>query len=264
MMGRITWYTTAALTVLLVPSGCRTVGLRDLATPRPVAPDACLAIGFLGGHDRWDDDTKGVRRLALDLRDPERNVHAETFENRRTDVALAFLEDALDQDRDGAVEPSEIRGLRIVVYGQSLGGFAATVFSRALAERGIPIDLLVLVDSVGWGDEVIPPNVRHVANFYQDEGRFVAGEHPVRPLDPGATTVLGEWELEYDEPPGSEIDLGDLPWHKTAFRVAHARMDRDPRLWRRVGRLVEAACAGRDLERVVSLPGRDRGRDEAP
>lgn len=255
-MGRIASYTVVALSVLsLAPLGCRSVSLRDLATPRPVGSDTCLAIGFLGGRDRWDDPTKGVRRLALSLRDPARGFHAETFENRRTDVALAFVADALDADRDGAVEPAEADRVRLVVYGQSLGGFGASVFARKLAGDGIPIDLLVLIDSVGWGDAIVPPNVRHVANFYQDEGWFVAGEHPLHPLDPDATTVLGEWELEYDEPPGSEIDLGDLPWHKTAFRVAHARMDRDPRLWRRVGRLIEAACAGRDLGRVVSARG---------
>ena len=170
-------------------------------------------------------------------------------------MARAFVADALDGDRDGTIERSETERVRLVVYGQSLGGFGAAVFARELAGEGIAIELLVLIDSVGWGDAVVPSNVRHVANFYQDEGWFVAGEHPLRPIDPDSTTVLGEWELEYDEPPGGEIDLGNLPWHKTAFRVAHARMDRDPRLWRRVGRLIEAACEGRDLARVAdSLP----------
>lgn len=247
-MGRVGWYTAVASTILsLAPFGCASVGLGDLVTPRPVPSGSCLAIGFMGGRDRWDDPTKGVRRLALSLRDPTGTLHAETFENRRTDVALAFVRDALDGDRDGVVDPAEAERRRLVVYGQSLGGFGATVFARELAEDGIPIDLLVLIDSVGWGDAIVPPNVRHVANFYQDEGWFVAGEHPMRPVDPQATTVLGEWELEYGEPPGSAIALGDLPWHETAFRVAHARMDRDPRLWRRVERLVRAACAGSDL-----------------
>lgn len=230
-------------------AGCGGVRLSHLSTRGPVPEGGCLIVGLLGGLDAWDDSTKGVRRLALELREPAAGVRAETFENRRAGRALAFVRGVLDADRDGRIDAGEERtGPRLVVYGQSLGGGAAVALARQLALEGIEVDLLVLIDSVGWNDGIVPPNVRRVANLYQDDGWLVAGEHPVRPRDPDATRVVLQREFEYDRPPGSTIDVGDLPWHKLAFRLAHARMDRDPRVWRAVERLIRGACSA-DLGR---------------
>ncbi len=237
---------------VLLALGCGSTSLSDLPAPRPLPARSCLVIGFLGGNDRRDDDTKGVRRLALRLRS-ERGVFAETFANRQLGLALRFLEEALDADRDGAVEPAETERVRLVVYGQSLGGWATVVFTWLLHARAIPIHLSIQIDSVGAADDAIPPNVRYAANLYQDEGAVIAGQHPIRPVDPVRTRIVGEWEFDYDRPPGSRIEVDDLPWHKTFLRVDHARMDRDPRVWRTVERLVSAACAGRTLEDATPM-----------
>ena len=223
-------------------AACGGARLADVAAPRPVPAGSCVVVGLLGGMDRWNDDRKGVRRLALDLRDPERRVWVETFENRRLTVAGRFVVQALDADRDGAITSAEAARARVVVYGQSFGGMAAVRLARLLATESVPVELLILIDSVGWGDAVVPANVRRAANVYQDDGRAIRGQHPIRPADPTATGIVGEWELDYDVPPGSAIDVDDLPWHKLAFRVAHAKMDRDPRVWERVGGLVRSAC----------------------
>ena len=225
-------------------AACGGVRLADLSAPRPVPAGSCVVVGLLGGMDAWDDADKGVRRLALELRDPARAWYAETFENRRVALAHRFVVLALDADRGGAVSDAESRRARTVVYGQSLGGMAAVRLARLLEADGVAVELLVLIDSVGWQDDLVPANVRRVANLYQDDGRVIRGEHPLRAADPAATRILGEWEFEYDEPPGSRIDVDDLPWHKLAFRIAHAKMDRDPRVWRRVGRLIRGACEG--------------------
>lgn len=243
--------------VLLLPVlaiTCRSARLADLEAPQPVPPGSCVVIGFLGGRDRWDDATKGVRRLAIALRDGDRRIYAETFENRRVDLALDFVRRALDADGDGSVEPMEADRARLVVYGQSLGGWATVVFARLLAGQDIPIRLTIQMDSVGPNDGRIPPNVRDAANFYQDEGRIIAGENPIVAADPSRTRVLGNWELDYDRSPGSVIRIDDLPWHKTIFRADHARMDRDPRVWAGAERLIQGACEGEDLRRVVREP----------
>lgn len=230
-----------SIAVALV-TGCG-VRMADLASPRPVPDGACVVVGLLGGLDSWSDSTKGVRRLALRV-GRGAGTFAETFENRRAGLARAFLVDALDDDRDGRVSPEESRRARVVVYGQSLGGGAAVALARALTIDGVEVELLLLLDSVGRHDDVAPPSVSHAAVLYQDEGWFVRGEPSMRARDPGRTRVLGSREFDYDRPPGATISLEDLAWHETAFRAAHARMDRDPRVWSLADSLIRAGCAG--------------------
>ena len=234
----------SAAPALIALLACGSASHSGPALPRPIPPGSCLVVGFLGGNDRRDDASKGVRRLALELR-REPGLHAETFENRRLRRALAFVEAALDADRNGAVGAEEAGRAPIVVYGQSLGGWATLVFARLLGTRGVPVRLTLQIDSVGWDDTEVPRNVRWAANLYQDDGRVIAGQNPIRPADPGRTTIVGEWEFDYDRPPGSVIRIDGLPWHKTLLRADHARMDRDPRVWRMAARLVRDACAGR-------------------
>lgn len=242
-----------SLLFLVLGSGCAAgIRLADLETPMPIPETSCLILGFVGGRESWDEEDQGVRRLALRLGAPRRSRFSETFENQSKDVAEEFVLRALDRDGDGSVDEEEALKVTLVVYGQSFGGAATVQFSQRLQARGIPVTLTVQVDSVGLDDGVIPKNVRFAANFYQDDGLLIEGEHPVRARDPSATRILGNWSLDYGTPPGSEIDISDLPWYKILFRVAHARMDRDPRVWTRVHRLIEAACAGEDLEAVAA------------
>lgn len=231
-------------------ASCTGIALSDIGTPLPVPEGSCVVVGFLGGRDRWDDETKGVRQLALKLADPSSRIYVETFENRRRDVALAFVERA--------------RSLRLVVFGQSFGGAAVVKFARELEARSIPVDLTVQIDSVGRSDGAVSPNVRYAANFYQDDGWVIEGEHPVEAEDPTRTTVLGNFRFDYDSPPGKDISLSGVPWHKRIFRFAHARMDRDPRIWSAVEALVRAACSGEDLEPLPAFLLVDGGKPSGP
>jgi pimeloyl-ACP methyl ester carboxylesterase len=225
----------------LLGIGCATIELGDLSTPAPVPPGSCVTIGFLGGLDGWNDPSKAARRLALDLREPARRRYAEALENRRLDVALELVRRSLDADRDGSLSLQERARARWVIYGQSLGGGSATWLAWRLAGLGVPVELLLLIDSVGRWDERIPGNVRVVAALYQDDGWLIRGESSPELVDPERTGLVLV-EFDYDRPPGSAISLGGLPWWKLAFRVAHSRMDRDPRVWERARSLVRAAC----------------------
>ena len=234
-------FSSAAFVATLLAVGCATVELDDLSTPMPVPEGSCVTIGFLGGLDRWNDGSKAARRLALELTDPAGRRYAETLENRRLDVARAFVLGALDADRDGALTQAELRRARWVIYGQSLGGGAAVGLAWRLESLGVPVELLVLLDSVSWYDEPIPRNVRLAAVLYQDDGWVIRGESDPRLTDPARTRRIAE-EFDYDRPPGSTISLAGLPWTKLVFRVAHSRMDRDPRVWDRAGQLARSAC----------------------
>jgi hypothetical protein len=230
----------AVLAMAMTTACSRGIDLADVEIARPVPDGSCLVVGFLGGRDAWDDESKGVRQLALKLR--SQGYVAQTFENRRRDVALQVVREALDRNRDGAVDPGEAASGRLVVYGQSFGGAAVVKFAHQLDEIGVPVELTVQVDSVGRGDGVIPPNVRSAANLYQTDGWFLDGEHPIVAEDPDQTRILGNWAFDYSEPPGSEISLAGVHWIKLAFRIPHARMDRDPAVWSKVETLVADAC----------------------
>lgn len=237
---RIGWCRTLALALALSCTACVTVSLQDLTVPESVPSGSCLVVGFLGGRDARDDESKGVRRLALRLRQTTRHLYVETFANRHRGLAEEFLLRALDRNQNERLDTSEHRTL--VVYGQSFGGAATVKFAWRLARLHVPVYLTVQVDSVGSRDDRIPPNVAYAANLYQDDGWIIHGENPIRAVDPSRTQILGNWEFDYSTPPGSEISLEGVPWWKRLLRVAHAKMDRDPRVWKLVERLVRAGC----------------------
>jgi hypothetical protein len=243
-----------AASVASLGSACAAITLNDLVTPRPVPGDTCVVVGFLGGRVRWNDANEGVRRLALRLRSSSSSIAAETFENRRRSVAERFVTEALDRDSSGRLSFAEASGRKLVVYGQSFGGAAVVKFAESLARRSVPVEVLLTIqlDSVGRGDGVVPDNVRYALNLYQSDGLIIVGEHPIRAQNPATTAVLGNWSFSYREPPGSMIALSAVPWWKLLFRVAHARMDRDPRVWARVESMIRGACSGEDLEALAA------------
>lgn len=215
---------------------------RHFSTPTPIGKDDILILGFMGGRDSWNNAKVGVGRIAQRLRERGLSgVHVETAENRKRDLSLRLVRAALDANRDGQLQSAERQQARIVVYGQSFGGAAVVKFARQLDALNVPILLTVQVDSVGRGDGMIPPNVRAAANIYQDNGRLIRGEAPIRAVNPSRTKILGNFRFDYADSP---IDVSDLPWYKTLARIAHAKMDRDPEVWNKVEALILDAIGG--------------------
>ena len=209
---------------------------QHFTAPRPLQPGHTLVLGFMGGRDSWRNTEVGVGRTAQWLRQEAiPGIHVETVENLKRDLALRLVRACLDGNGDGRLQPEERNQARIILYGQSFGGAAVVKFARQLDRQGIPVLLTVQVDSVGRGDGLIPPNVRAAANLYQDNGRFIRGEAPIRAADPSRTRILGNFRFDYAK---LDIDLSHLPWYKTIARRAHAKMDRDPRVWRKVEELI--------------------------
>ena len=208
--------------------------------PRPLESEACLVVGVLGGRARWDAENRWVRKTALALR--ERGVHAETVENSKKNLAMRLIREAFDSDGDGILSAEEARGARLILYGQSFGGAAVVKLARRLERESVPILLTVQIDSVGWGDALIPPNVRRAANLYQRNGWFIKGEPTIRAADPERTRILGNWRYNYRD---KEVDISHVAWHKRLFQKAHTKMGHDPDVWVRVEGLLNA-----ELERA--------------
>lgn len=232
------------LVILLTGNiGCASQRWEHFTVPTPLASDATLIIGFHGGRDTWNNEKVGVGRMAVrlgELKLPK--THVQTVENTKRELALRFVRAALDRNQDGILDEGERRSARIVLYGESFGGAAVVKFSRQLRELDVPVLLTVQVDSVGLGDEVIPANVAAAASLYQRNGRFIHGPHKIQAADPKRTQILGNFRYDYS---GSTIDISDLPWHKTILRNDHARMDRDPKVWKQVEELIVRAVAAR-------------------
>ena len=209
---------------------------QHFAAPRPMQPGHTLVLGFMGGRDSWRNTEVGVGRTAQWLRQKAiPGVHVETVENLKRNLALRLVRACLDANGDGRLQTDERQRARIVLYGQSFGGAAVVKFARQLDRLGVPVLLTIQVDSVGRGDALIPPNVRAAANLYQDNGTIIRGEAPIRAADAGRTRILGNFRFDYSN---LDIDLSHLPWYKTIARRAHAKMDRDPRVWRKVEELI--------------------------
>jgi hypothetical protein len=224
------------LVLCLVLSPCSLVHgqrLQDFTTPTPLPEENFLIIGFMGGRESWDNNKRGVRKLALKLRAMNLpGVHVETVENKKRRLAIKLIRKAFDRNRDGELDVRERASARVIVYGQSFGGAAVVKLARQLKEIDLPVLLTVQVDSVGREDKVIPSNVLRAANLFQREGFIIKGEREISPEDPSKTAIIGNFKFSYR---GKKIDLSDVSWLKRRFQAAHTKMDHDPE----VGALVE-------------------------
>lgn len=219
------------LAAVLAPPLCAQ-RMEDFTTPTPLPPGSTLVIGFLGGIEKWDVEAHRVRRLALDLRD--RNlpgVYVETVENHHRGRAIALIKKALDQNRDGRLDPAERGSVRIILYGHSMGGAAVVKAARELDKLGVPVALTVQVDSVGIDDAVIPTNVARAANLYQNEGTVIRGRPEIRAQDAHKTEILGNFLYTYHD---KHVDTSDLPLYHRAVPTVHMKMERDPEVWAQV------------------------------
>ena len=208
----------------------------DFLTKTPIGLGETLVIGFMGGRESWDNEERSPRKLALRLRSLRvRGLHVETLANHRRPLAVELIHRAFDRDRNGVVGSQERASARIVVYGLSFGGAATVKLARDLHNLNIPVLLTIQIDSVGWGDGVIPPNVRRTANFYQKNGIVIRGEGPIRAEDPGQTMIVADCRVDYSK---RKIDISHVNWFKKLMRVAHSYISYDPEVWSRVQRLI--------------------------
>jgi hypothetical protein len=209
---------------------------RHFITPTPLQKNEILILGFMGGREPWNNDKRGVRRLALKLRSMySPDIRVETVENKKRKLAVELILNAFDSNRDGNLDEQETASIRLILYGQSFGGAAVVKLARQLRKMGVPVLLTVQVDSVGRDDGVIPPNVLRAANLFQGNGWFIRGEPEIRAEDPAKTTIIGNFKFDYEN---KKIDISRVSWGKKAFRVAHTKMEYDPEVWTKVEELI--------------------------
>lgn len=240
------------------------VRLRDLVTPVPAPRGSVIVVGFLGAWERWDNEKRSVRKLALRLR--ERGipgVFVETAGNHSRKTIRQFLHKALDQNRNGRIDPDERESVGIVLYGQSFGGAACVKLARELQKWQVPVQLTVQIDSVGRNDEVIPANVKRAMNFFQRDPGPIWGESRIRAADPAKTQVLGNQRFTYLFP-RPDIDLSDYPRLTRLAPISHWKMDNDPVLFALVEGLVSAEILRWTSARFTKTPASERTGSGVP
>lgn len=245
---------TLSLCLTLSSAVCWTAALPaqrldQLATPMPLPAGETLVLGFLGGWERWDDDRRSVRRLALRLREIP-GTHAESIANHRFRTAEKLVRRALDTNQDGKLDDGEKKQARVVLYGQSMGGGAVVKMARKLKDWGVPVLLTVQVDSWGTRDHRIPANVGAAVNYYQTERLTIRGQREIQAADPSRTKIIGNFRMSY--PIWFPFPQPD-EWHRKVFGGAHARMEADPLLWAQVELIIRTAITG-GLEQMKLTP----------
>jgi hypothetical protein len=234
-------FLTALGFFIALQTGCASLGGRKyfhFSTPTPIDEGQTLILGFLGGRENWDDSSRGVRQLAMKIESMNLpDVHIETLENRKRDLAMELIQSSFDSNQDGYLDERERSTARLIMYGHSLGGAAVVKLSHNLRDLGIPVLLTVQIDSVGftYDDHVIPSNVRRAANLYQLDGWLLVGEDEIVPEDPERTKIIANLKFVYKN---KEVDMSGVPWERRLLSVPHSKMDADPEVWSTVEQII--------------------------
>ena len=234
-------FLTALGFVIALQTGCASLRgqqYHHFSTPTPIEETQTLILGFLGGRENWDDSSRGVRQLAMKIDSMNLpDVHIETLENRKRDLAIELILKSFDRNRDGYLDERERTTARLIMFGHSLGGSAVIKLSNNLRDLGIPVLLTVQIDSVGftYDDHVIPANVRSAANLYQLDGWLLVGEDEIVPEDSEKTKIIANLKFDYNE---KKVDMSGVPWERRLLSVPHSKMDADPEVWSTVEQII--------------------------
>ena len=226
---------------IVLQIGCASIKgqqYHHFSTPTPIEENQTLILGFLGGRENWDDTSRGVRQLAMKIDSMNLpDVHIETLENRKRDLAMELILNSFDSNQDGYLDERERGRARLIMFGHSLGGAAVVKLSNNLSDLDIPVLLTVQIDSVGftYDDHVIPSNVRSAANLYQLDGWLLVGEDEIVPEDPEKTKIIKNLKFDYKD---KEVDMSGVPWERRLLSVPHSKMDADPEVWSTVEQLI--------------------------
>lgn len=219
----------AIVTAGLVFADSKNQVFSDFTTPLPLPKGSTLVVGIVGGWERWDAPQRIVRRVALKIRDQEiPGVHVETVENHKIELAEELIHKAFPTPGDA----------NIVLYGNSLGGSATVRFAQRLQELGYRVGMMVVIDSVGKGDEIVPANVAKAINIFQRDSWPVVGQSEITAADPSKTTILGNLKFSYK---GKSVDLETEPWVRRTFTKGHLMLEYDPEVWALVERHILSA-----------------------
>jgi hypothetical protein len=206
------------------------------STNRMATP--AVVVGFVGGFVHTDDLRHSEVQIARQIKSYSDRVQVRVFENRQERQARSFVLDWLSGAEHRTRRGSDSSGTPIILFGHSWGASAAVSLARELQRRGVPISLIIQVDSiskVGEDDSVIPANVAEAVNFYQPDG-VLHGRSKITAADPSRTKILGNFRFKYEKEPA---ECHSYPWYDRLLFKGHTAIECDPTVWSQVEALIK-------------------------
>jgi hypothetical protein len=206
------------------------------STNRVAVP--AIVVGFVGGFVHTDDLRHSEIQMARQIRRSYSDrVQVRVFENHQERQARSFVLDWLNGAEHRTQGRGESSGAPIILFGHSWGASAAVSLARELQQLGVPISLIIQVDSVsklGEDDSVIPANVAEAVNFYQPDG-MLHGRSKITAADPSRTRILGNFRFTYEKEPA---ECRSYPWYDRLLFKGHTAIECDPTVWSQVEALI--------------------------
>lgn len=210
-----------------------------------------IIIGFVGGFVSRDDIKHPEVQFAAYLRDRYPSIHAEIFGNHHGKQALHQVVRLLDTDRDGVLTSIEKQRATIIIYGHSWGASETVTFARELGALGIPVVLIIQIDTIakpGQKSSAISANVASAINFYQTGGPL-HGRPEIAVADPAQTKIIGNFRMTYKDRP---INCDNYSWYARFFNKPHHEIENDLRVWDEATSLIDSDLSGTTL--IVQTP----------
>lgn len=150
-----------------------------------------LYAGFVGAMETSNRQGSGVVQLRDTLSGPGyTDVCAESFLAFSWESCRDWIMSRLPGNSGSVTEAGSKDTPRIILVGHSAGGRSMLKVARDLRDKGIPIELAVLLDSVAITDPTVPSNVKAIAVFHARGVLMFLTSKNIRIENPQNTTVI--------------------------------------------------------------------------
>jgi hypothetical protein len=169
------------------------------AMAAPGSPGACrlIVVGYTGGTETPNYSMSGIVQIRNRLaRMNLPGLCAHTFSAYDWWRAYGWVRSQFGATgRDLITAQQVAAGPKVILYGHSLGGWATDWLARRLERQGVPVELTVQMDSVGFTDKTVPPNVKEAANYFEKDTFLLRGRDTICVGDDTKTKLLGNFQV---------------------------------------------------------------------
>jgi len=150
-----------------------------------------IYLGIVGALETSGYKGSGVVQIRDILRGPAYpDVCAKTFSPYVWTAGLHWLLKHFEADPKRQTDVERKRAPKVILVGHSTGGWAVLGVARKLRRKNIPVELIVLVDSVGITDHTVPRNVKVAAIFHARDILILLTTKSLRLEDPSRTKII--------------------------------------------------------------------------